>query len=478
MGDGYCRPRFARPRQAQLDRELLSRAAIGRHVAASSRTAVERTVPHIGTARGWLLARRFSRGRTWLRLVARAALFIPLTSTSALPQSPAVAEAKDPEPIALLGVPGNRVVQWPSVAARSDTIFVVGNVFQSDSLGARPAYLGRLYQSAAGSLKALSPVELPPGDFLFAYPRIVVAGSKLHLIWAEFATRPHTAFAWQRATYLAKSLWHAVLDDGAWSSPQRIASGDALGWSDEVGGVAVGADGIVHVAAWKGDNGGVPHVNDFRFVAGRWENTILPFTGLNPSTAISTRSDTLAISLVDERLDTARVIVLESIDQGKHWGNPFVVAQRSRRQATVTHLSFVTADRTLILTIGEKPPNSAQLDTIRMVRLNGSRAFSAPLLIPPPPAADQFVATGTSCGSALMLTRSLSARPQIVQTTISLDSSRSVSRRLLSNSGFSAFPGIIATQRSVIAVFAYNRAIGAPTWTAAMTVSVCPPFPR
>jgi hypothetical protein len=372
-------------------------------------------------------------------------------------------------------VPRNGIVQWPSIAARSDTIFIVGNVFRGDSLGARPAYLGRLRQSGGGNLIALPPVEFPRGDFLFAYPRIVAAGGKLHLIWAEFATRPQTPTAWQQATYLGKSLWHAALDDGAWSAPEQIASGDALGWSDEVGAVAVGADGILHVVAWKGDNGTVPHVNEFRLIAGHWESSILPYTGLNPATALATRGDTIAIALVDERLDTARVMVLESTDHGMHWTNPLVASRRPRLEGTVTRLSFATTDAALILAIGEKAANSFQLDTIRTVRLEGSRGLSAPRFVPPPPAADQFVLTGTSCGPVIMLTRSLSAKPQVIQVTIPSKSMPTVSRPLLGQSGFSVFPGIIAARRSVIAVFTYNSETGARAQTAAMTLSVCPP---
>jgi len=396
-----------------------------------------------------------------------------LASSCAFPRSRAIAQ--NDGPVALLSVPGNGIVQWPSIAARSDTILVVGNVFQGDSVRARPAYLGRLRQSASGDLIALPPVELPRGDFLFAYPRIIAAGGKLHLIWAEFATRPQTPAAWQQATYLGKTLWHAALSDGAWSAPERIASGDALGWSDEVGAVAVDADGILHVLAWKGDNGTVPHVSDFRLVGGHWESSILPFTGLNPATAVGARGDAIIIALIDERLDTARVMVLESTDHGMHWSNPLIASQRPRIEGTVTRLSFATTDEALILAIGEKAANSFQLDTIRVVRLEGSRGLSAPRFVSPPPAADQFVLTGTSCGSVIMLTRSLSATPQVTQIAIPSKSLPVVSHPLLGKSGFSAFPGIIAARRSVIAVFTYNLEAGARAQTAAMVLSACPP---
>ena len=84
----------------------------------------------------------------------------------------------------------SKVLAWPSVAVRSDTAFVAGNVVSGDSLIARPAYLGHVRQKDSGDLIPLAPLELPVGDFQFAYPRIALAGSTLHLVWAEFES-PH-----------------------------------------------------------------------------------------------------------------------------------------------------------------------------------------------------------------------------------------------------------------------------------------------
>lgn len=389
---------------------------------------------------------------------------------------------KSPSPLAgqmssglvtLLAVPEKQFIRWPSIALRSDTVFVVANVFQGESLTVRPAYLGRLRQSARGDLVALAPLELPAGDFQFAYPRIIVAGSRLHLIWAEFGFRPRTTMAWQQASLLRKSLWHSALLDGVWSVPEKIATGEGLGWDDETGSVAVDASGTLHVAVWKGNTDSIPHVHDFRLDGVRWDSSRLPYTGLNPAAAIATRGDTTVLAAIAEAGDTARVMVLESTDHGKQWTNPVVVSSRLKVQGSVSHLALVRTANGLVLAIGEKSNDSFYLDTIRVLRLQGSRPLSTPQFVPPPPTADQFVMAGTSCGSIVILTRSLSAKPQIFQITIPPDSSRTVSRPLLDSAGFSAFPGITAAGQSVIAAFVYTPATNTPPRNAVMPLHVC-----
>ena len=64
----------------------------------------------------------------------------------------------------------------------SDTRFVAANLFpiRGDSLDARPAYVGRLIKNASGDRVALKRLELPRGDFEFAYSRTIAASGKIH----------------------------------------------------------------------------------------------------------------------------------------------------------------------------------------------------------------------------------------------------------------------------------------------------------
>jgi hypothetical protein len=387
-----------------------------------------------------------------------------------------VSEAAE-RPVVLLGLRENRLIRWPSIAVRSDTVFVAANVFpiSGDSLDARPALLGRLRQNSAGDLVALAPLDLPPGDFEFGYPRIIAAGRSLHLVWAEFGSPTRTVAARIAVSTFPTSLWHAVLENGAWSVPERIATSTWFGWNSETGDVAIDARGTLHVAVWKGDS--APLVYDFRLVGGRWETSRFQGSGLNHSTAIVTRGDTVAIGFVDMVSDTERVLVAESTDDGMHWTNPIVASRRpwGRRHGSVSRLAVAATADGQVLAIGEKPDDSFYLDTIRVVRMKGATDRSTTQLLVPPPTSDGFVLAGAPCGPIVMLIQTFSRTPQLFELTLPRDSLATTIRPLLSTAGFASFPGVAAGRRSAIAVFAYNADTDAPVRSVAMSLHVCSP---
>lgn len=417
-----------------------------------------------------------------LQLLATGLILDSAACTSTQVAARAVAPADSVHsnsPVNLAGLPDNQMIRWPALAVSSDTVFVAANLFplRGDSLMPRPLYLGRLHQSAAG-LVALSPLALPAGDFQFAYPRVVSARGMLHLVWAEFRPPlPATAAAWNSSSrFSAASLWHSALGSVGWSAPERIATAYWFGWNNEMGGIAVGASGALHVVAWKGDTGSKPHVNDFRLSAGRWESSAFSYTGLNQASAIVARGDTLVVALVDARADTEHVIVVESSDQGRHWMNPIETSRRATRTGSISRLAFASTPDALLLAIGEKANDSFFLDTIRVVRITGPTTVSTIQVLKPPAAVDQFVLTGTSCGSVVVLTSNLSTNLQIDRLTIPRASSGVVSEPLLRMGGFSAFPGVAATRQSAVAVFAYGPPNAmSPPLSAAMPLRVCPP---
>jgi hypothetical protein len=387
--------------------------------------------------------------------------------------SPRPAEQADKGPVTLLGL-DSHALQWPSIAVRSDTAFVAGNVFfPGDSLIARPVYLGRVHQRSDGELVSLPPLQLPTGNFQFTYPRIALAGRTLHLVWAELEPRPRTVSEWRAITNRPTSLWHAAFEYDRWSSPERIATAYSFGWNSETGGVAVDASGTLHVAARKGDIDSVPHVHDFRLADGHWEESALPYTGLNESMAIATLGDTTIVALIDEPRDTARVMVVESTDHGAHWTNPIVASSRPRMQGAVSRLAFASTADGLLLAIGEKARSSFYLDTIRVVRLTGITRPWTTRFIEPPPDVDGLELAAAQCGSAVMLLRTLSGRPQVFELTLPTDSTASMIRPVLASATISAFPGLWAGRRSAIAVFGYIAAAGSPWRNAAMPLRVC-----
>lgn len=406
------------------------------------------------------------------RAARGAGLLMMLTlSVSCGFHTPSLVSHIEGEPVALLGLPENRLIRWPSIAVLSDTVFVATNVFpiRGDSLDARPAYLGRLHESSTGDLVAIAPIDLPPGDFQFAYPRIISVGGALHLVWAEFGSPPRTADAWPRS--FATSLWHAVLTNGAWSAPERIATSQWFGWSDEVGGVAVDGRGALHIAVWVSDAGSIQRVNDIRLVGGRWDVSRASSADLNQVTTIAAHGDTVVIGLVTRVSDTEHVTLVESTDQGKHWTNGTVVSRRSG--ASVANLALAATTDGQLLVIGEKRLDTFHLDTIRVVRMRGATRSSTTQVIVPPPTSSALVLAVAPCGSAVILIRTFSLIPQVFELTIPRDSLARLSRPVLSTAAIAAFPGVGASRRSVIAVFAYTASRGTAARSVAMTLPIC-----
>ena len=411
-------------------------------------------------------------------LALSAARAVALLAMLALPagcraQKSALAAEAGGGPVALLGVPENRLIRWPSITVRSDTVFVAANVFpiSGDSLDARPAFLGRFRQNAAGGLVALAPLELPRGDFEFGFPRIISAGARLHLVWAEFGSPPRTVAARLAVSTFPTSLWHAVLDNGVWSAPERIATSAWFGWNAETGGVAIDARGTLHVAVWKGDS--IPLVYDYRLTGGRWETSRFHSSGLNHSTAIAARGDTVAIAFVDAASDTERVVVVESADDGMHWASPIVTSRRLRGQGSVSRLALATTAEGQVLAIGEKPDDGFYLDTIRVVRMKAATGASTTQIVVPPPTSDGFAMAAAPCGAIAMLVQTFSRTPQLYALTLPRDSPAEAIRPLLSAAGFATFPGVAASARSGIAMFAYGTERGVPGRSAAMPLHVC-----
>ena len=406
----------------------------------------------------------------------RAAGVLVLTvSASCFSHHPALTNRPDGSPVALAALGEHETLRWPSIAVRSDTIFVAGNVFSADSLMARTAYLGRVRQDKGGDLVSLAPLELPHGDFQFGYPRIASAGGKLHLVWAEFEPRPQSVTAWLALTNRPTSLWHAVLEHGGWSTPERIATAYRLGWNGETGGVAVDTSGTLHVAVWKGDIDSLPHVHDFRLAGSTWHDSSVPYTGLNQTTAIATRADTTFLAVVDEPRDTSRVMVMKSVDHGAHWTSPIVASWRPGRQGSVSRLVFAPTAHGLLLAIGEKANDSFYLDTIRVLLLKGGARPSRTQVIEPPPTVAGFVMAVAPCDSVVMLLRTFSLAPQLLELTLPGDSETRVIRPLLATARVAMFPGIAAGPRSAIAVFGYARSTGTPWRSVAMTLPACSP---
>jgi hypothetical protein len=166
-------------------------------------------------------------------------------------------------------------------------------------------------------------------------------------------------------------------------------------------------------------------------------------------------------------------MIVESSDHGTRWTHPIVASWRPRTQGSVSRLAFAPTADGLLLAIGEKPNESPYLDTIRVVRLTGDARPSTTRFIDPPETVDGFELAAVSCGSAVMLLRTLSATPQIFELILPRDSLAPVIRPLFASARVATFPGLAAGRRSAVAVFLYIATTETPWRNAAKALPVC-----
>lgn len=376
--------------------------------------------------------------------------------------------------VGLPGLPGKSVLRAPSVAVDGDTVFVAANLFLLDSVVGPPAYIGRLHRTADGGLQPLDRLPLPPGEFQFAYPRILAGNGRLHLVWAELANRWSAYQEWATPANLATTLWHAVREGGTWSTPERIDSATVFAWNVDAGGAALEASRMLHVVAWKGDDGEVPRVVDYRWSEGHWEAARLPFTpGLNQATAVTAWGDTVTIAFVESVADPSRVLVVASRDHGQSWSAPHIASQRRPHQASIRRLGLAPAADRILLAIGEQPFHSSSLDTLRVVWLTRDLRRLGVRLVDLSATVDGFELAGGSCGAGILLLREFSSAPRLSTAILAGPDAVPVIRQVLPGSR-TLFPAIGADEGWAVAAFAELPA-AAPLRNVAMAIPLCPP---
>jgi hypothetical protein len=111
--------------------------------------------------------------------------------------------------------------------------------------------------------------------------------------------------------------------------------------------------------------------------------------------------------------------------------------------------------------------------SIRVVHLSASARSPTTTFIDPPHAVDGFELTGTSCGSPLMVLRTLSTAPRLLQLV--LDDARAARNLdpLLASAAVAMFPGLAANARSVLAAFGYAAAADSAWHAVIMPLSPC-----
>ena len=376
--------------------------------------------------------------------------------------------------VLLPGLSERSVLRAPSVAIDGSTVFVAANLFSGDSVVGPSLYLGRLRRTATGALLPLDRLELPPGEFQFAFPRVVAGGGRLHLVWCELASRWRTNAEWETPVNRSQSLWHSVLEHGVWSLPTRISTATQFGWDAKNGGVALERSGALHAVVWREIDGEAIRVIDFRWSGNGWHDVTLPYRpGLMRSTAVATRGDTVIVALVETREDTSRVVVAASPGADASWTAPLIVPSRAMREASVTRLALAAAGDELLLAIGEQPDRRSSLDRLRVFRVTGDLHTTNETTVDLPPTVAGFDLAAGPCGAGVLLLNTFSTEPRLYTAAITRDASTPVIARLLPWTR-AVFSSMAATQDAAIAAFVYFP-VASRYWNVATVIPMCPP---
>ena len=196
--------------------------------ARASRTARLRFVPSpSSTAAVWFLlvsaCAPVAPGTTWFESKTVSA---PAEPPEVWPPCGPLAEWSRPRPIIKRGQ-RDQHVRAPVLLVGDTSSYLVGmsDGAETDTTGGPALVVLRVDGSSVGR---------PPGAFRFAYPRAITDGhGRLHLLWAEpDSANRHTPIAMVRSHLT--TLWHAKYDGMHWSLPERLYTGTALRWGDQL----------------------------------------------------------------------------------------------------------------------------------------------------------------------------------------------------------------------------------------------------
>lgn len=216
------------------------------------------------------------------------------------------------------GIPLGRTFQSPSITFSHDTLYAVGNLLPRDiaePVGSRPATIIRLPGK---------PLEMPPGDFLFAHPKLIAdSRGVLHLFWSESDIPQPDGVPWPPVS--VNALWYAEHTSTGWSTPQQIVTAQWLGWGVEDGAVAVDSEDRIHLVLPVLPNRGLFKLAYLRRAGATWERNELDISATY-ATIVPLRRDSLMIAYSGRRSSEESqdlgVFILNSGDGGLSWSGP------------------------------------------------------------------------------------------------------------------------------------------------------------
>jgi hypothetical protein len=244
----------------------------------------------------------------------------------------------------IAGMPDNATLRSPSTVTYKGQTLIAGNLVAITETGPRPGTPAIILTESGRR------VPLPPGDFIFAYPKLIVDGElRLHLLWAHAEGRPGF-LTWPDAL---TEVWHASYDGMRWSTPEKLLKRRTVRWRDGPGQVIADSRGTVHVIVPGMLPDGTQPVVHLRLTRGRWEaHNIRTFA--STASLVSLGGDSLLAALVG--VDTALpeshnlLMLARSGDRGRTWTRPSAISTFDKKGArlplleardNVVHLSWL-----------------------------------------------------------------------------------------------------------------------------------------
>ncbi|HYD54554.1 MAG TPA: hypothetical protein VEA99_18110 [Gemmatimonadaceae bacterium] len=218
----------------------------------------------------------------------------------------------EPTTTQALPVPRGSTLRWPTAAWHRDGWVVAANVFPNDDrpVPRRALYLVHQRQGA---------LPLPPGDFLFAYPDLIVdRAQRLHLFWAEAPPGSRALIPGWPIRHT--QLWQATLRDGAWDTPRLVLEAEQVVWEGGAPRAALDAEGRLHLLVIVHDSTRLAAIVHLRHEGERWRQHE---TGLNgASAAIVAIGPELLVAYARGITNgpSNQLFTASSMDGGDHWG--------------------------------------------------------------------------------------------------------------------------------------------------------------
>jgi hypothetical protein len=169
-----------------------------------------------------------------------------------------------------------------------------------------------------------TPLPPLPTDLVAGFPVMRADGDgRIHLFWAS-PTEPGPVSVLTFADHL-QVLWHATLESGVWSQPQKVFEARRLNWGEERSLLHDEKTGLFHIIVPSADTNGAPVLSYIRGRDAEWRVVTLPVAATY-SDIIQLQDGTLLVVALGAGQGAAgtasSLFLLRSADNGSTWATP------------------------------------------------------------------------------------------------------------------------------------------------------------